>query len=132
MLGLESPQYHPARSPAPGVPSVLGRPSLPPWSQGQEDSEGLESCSVTRICWMIPATWELWLPGEDGGGCLVPKPQGLEDAGPGLALCLAQRGCYMKPSDWTLEDGGDTPEGPVTTLESLMWSLRFCSVTEPT
>lgn len=22
------------------------------------------------------------LPGEDGGGCLVPKPQGLEDAGP--------------------------------------------------
>lgn len=53
----------------------------PPWSQGQEDSEGLESRSVTCICWMIPVTWELWLPGEDGGGCLVPKLQGLEDAG---------------------------------------------------
>lgn len=51
---------------------------------------------------------------------------------PGLALCLAQRGCYMKPSDWTREDGGDTPEGPVTTLESLMWSSHFCLVTEPT
>lgn len=105
MLGLESLQHHPAYSTIQheeqGLPSVLGLPSLPPWSQGQEDSESLESCSVTRICWTIPATWELCLPGEDGGGCLMPKPQALEDAGPGLALCLAQRGCYMKPSDWT-------------------------------
>lgn len=85
MLGLESPQHHPARAPAhqeQGLPSVLSLPGLPPWSQGQEDSEGLESRSVTRISWTILVTWELWLPGEDGGGCLVPKPQGLEDAGP--------------------------------------------------
>lgn len=41
----------------------------------------MESCSVTRICWTVPVTWALWVPGEDGGGCLVPKPQGLKDAG---------------------------------------------------